>query len=374
MSFVNDLRVAFRSLTRTKGLAITVVLTLALGIGANAAIFTLVRGVLLKPLVNRDEDRLIYIRQSAPGLGGDDNATFSVPEIQDLRAERENPERVRRFLDRRVHHDRPGSASRSSGWRRQRQLLRRHGPSPCPRPSHRTSRRRPQRCRRRRSHVSFLGDHFQQRSFRHRQGRSPRQRDPRQSVCHRHRRPRTLRPVSAGHRNHRQRRHQPAPPLRDHGHRPCPSHDGALRPSRPRCHPGSGSRRLALRLRGHDQGTSRSLSAQCALPDRGEAVSRPDHLGRPDRVAGAARSVSAGLRHRVFQRRQPDPHANGSPRRRADDPCGARRRHGRATPHAAGREPSALQRRRCFSVSSARSRWWRSWPATPRAFRSARSI
>jgi predicted permease len=66
-------------------LAITVILTLALGIGANAAIFTLVRGVLLKPLVNRDEQRLIYIRQSAPGIG-DDNSTFSVPEIKDLRA------------------------------------------------------------------------------------------------------------------------------------------------------------------------------------------------------------------------------------------------------------------------------------------------
>src|SRR5712692_10566564 len=85
MPFFRDLRVAFYSLMRTKGLATTVILTLALGIGANAAIFTLVRGVLLKPLVNRDEDRLIYIRQSAPGIG-DDNSTFSVPEIQDLRA------------------------------------------------------------------------------------------------------------------------------------------------------------------------------------------------------------------------------------------------------------------------------------------------
>ena len=85
MPFVNDLKIAFRSLSRTKGLALTVVLTLALGIGANSAIFTLVRGVLLKPLVNRDEDRLIYIRQSAPGVG-DENAAFSVPEIQDLRA------------------------------------------------------------------------------------------------------------------------------------------------------------------------------------------------------------------------------------------------------------------------------------------------
>jgi len=85
MSFVRDLRVAAHSLIRTPGLAIAVVLTLSLGIGANAAIFTLVRGVLLKPLVNRNEDRLIYIRQSAPGIGNE-NATFSVPEIQDLRA------------------------------------------------------------------------------------------------------------------------------------------------------------------------------------------------------------------------------------------------------------------------------------------------
>src|SRR3954464_8720473 len=80
-----DLRIAVRSLMRAKGLSITVVLTLALGIGANAAIFTLVRGVLLKPLVNRGEDRLIYVRQSAPGIGNE-NSTFSVPEIQDLRS------------------------------------------------------------------------------------------------------------------------------------------------------------------------------------------------------------------------------------------------------------------------------------------------
>src|SRR6202049_1880073 len=83
--FLQDLTVSLSSLTRAKGLAITVVLTLALGIGANAAIFSLVRGVLLRPLVNRDEDRLIYIRQSAPGIGVE-NANFSVPEIQDLRA------------------------------------------------------------------------------------------------------------------------------------------------------------------------------------------------------------------------------------------------------------------------------------------------
>ncbi len=82
--FWRDVKYALRSLAGAKGLTITVVLTLALGIGANAAIFTLVRGVLLRPLVNRDENRLIYIRQSAQGMGTE-NAVFSVPEIQDLR-------------------------------------------------------------------------------------------------------------------------------------------------------------------------------------------------------------------------------------------------------------------------------------------------
>src|SRR5438874_3660907 len=84
MSFVRDLRFALHSLVHTPGLACAVILTLPLGIGANAAIFTLVRGILLRPLVNRDEARLIYIRQSAPGLN-QENAVFSVPEMEDLR-------------------------------------------------------------------------------------------------------------------------------------------------------------------------------------------------------------------------------------------------------------------------------------------------
>src|SRR6185295_12919611 len=84
-ALARDMRFAVRSLLRVKGMAATVVVTLALGIGANAAIFSVVRGVLLRPLVNRDEDRLIYIRQSAPGLNTT-NTTFSVPEIDDLRA------------------------------------------------------------------------------------------------------------------------------------------------------------------------------------------------------------------------------------------------------------------------------------------------
>jgi putative ABC transport system permease protein len=84
IQFAQDFKFALRSLSRAKGLSFTVIITLALGIGANAAIFSLVRGVLLRPLVNRDENRLIYIRQSAPGLD-QDNSSFSVPEIQDLK-------------------------------------------------------------------------------------------------------------------------------------------------------------------------------------------------------------------------------------------------------------------------------------------------
>ena len=84
-SVITDFRYALRSLAKVKGLAVTVILTLALGIGANAAIFSVVRGVLLRPLVNRDQDRLIYIRQSATGIGID-NVKFSVPELRDLQS------------------------------------------------------------------------------------------------------------------------------------------------------------------------------------------------------------------------------------------------------------------------------------------------
>jgi len=83
MSFLRDLKIALRSLAHAPALWITVALTLALGIGANAAIFSVVRAVLLRPLANQDEARLLYVRQSAPGIGVT-NDNFSVPEIQDL--------------------------------------------------------------------------------------------------------------------------------------------------------------------------------------------------------------------------------------------------------------------------------------------------
>jgi putative ABC transport system permease protein len=79
-----DFRYAVRSLSRAKGFALAVVVTLGLGIGANTAVFSVVRGVLLKPLPHRDGDRLMYLRQSTEGAGGE-NVLFSVPEIDDFR-------------------------------------------------------------------------------------------------------------------------------------------------------------------------------------------------------------------------------------------------------------------------------------------------
>jgi len=84
-ALARDVRFALRSLTRAKALTVTMVVTLALGIGANTAIFSVVRSVLLRPLVNRDADRLIYIRQTARGIGTE-NLTFSVPEINDFKS------------------------------------------------------------------------------------------------------------------------------------------------------------------------------------------------------------------------------------------------------------------------------------------------
>jgi len=68
--FLADLRVGVRILKRNPGVAVVSVLTLALGIGANTAIFSLLHAVLLRPLSYRNPGRLVWASQYAPRLDG----------------------------------------------------------------------------------------------------------------------------------------------------------------------------------------------------------------------------------------------------------------------------------------------------------------
>jgi predicted permease len=79
-----DMRYACRSLLKTPGFAAIAVLTLALGIGANIAIFTVVNAVLLRPLPFQHPEQLVRIFDDLNGVGAKD-VGISVPELEDLR-------------------------------------------------------------------------------------------------------------------------------------------------------------------------------------------------------------------------------------------------------------------------------------------------
>src|SRR5687767_11583120 len=87
-----DLLYAFRSLWKNPGYTLVTVLTLALGIGANAAIFSVINGVLLKPLSYPRPERLVFVTSQFPGLGFD-QFWVSAPEFLEFR------ERNRAFED-----------------------------------------------------------------------------------------------------------------------------------------------------------------------------------------------------------------------------------------------------------------------------------
>ena len=87
-NLLSDLRYAIRGLGRKPGFAAVGVLTLALGIGANSAMFSIVSGVLLQPLPYGEPDRLVFIWNQFPGAG-ENEMRVSAAELVDWREETE---------------------------------------------------------------------------------------------------------------------------------------------------------------------------------------------------------------------------------------------------------------------------------------------
>src|SRR5215469_4724242 len=83
-SILQDLRYGLRNLLRTRGLTAVAIITLALGIGANTAIFSVIDAVLLRPLPFHDSGQLVrlYETESAPG-----HFPFSGPDFVDWKAQ-----------------------------------------------------------------------------------------------------------------------------------------------------------------------------------------------------------------------------------------------------------------------------------------------
>ena len=341
MRFVADLKFAFRSFTRAKGLALTVIVTLALGIGANAAMFSVVRGVLLRPLVNRDEiaadlhppERTGHRCRECHVLGAGNHRSASTHEDRD---------RVWRLLDHRLHDGRSRRTSRRPRGSGRRLVLRRDGPAArcCGRLIDATD-DGPNA-----AGVAVLTHRFWTTRLQERSRLSSARRcglatrsativgvlEP--SVPYPTETEIIANVVTSPH-------HLSATMVTGRAHRMtelfgrlAPGADleaaraelravhGAIVKEHPEAYPSKADFRIDAKLL-RDQITSRARTV----------------------LLRAAGRVGADLRHRVLQRREPDPGPIGSSGRRAGHSRGARRRSGRAAPNAARGKPAALRHR-----------------------------
>jgi predicted permease len=95
---LNDIRLALRTLPRMPGFSLAFILTLGLGIGANTAIFSVINGVLLRPLPYPEADRIMHLRQPQVSAGVEDTS-FSFVEVADYRAQSKTIDQFIEFGD-----------------------------------------------------------------------------------------------------------------------------------------------------------------------------------------------------------------------------------------------------------------------------------
>jgi predicted permease len=95
---IHELRIAIRNLIRVPGFALAFVLTLGLGIGANTAIFSVINGVLLRPLPYPEADRIMHLRQPQVAAGVEDSS-FSFPEVAHYRSQSKTIDQFVEFGD-----------------------------------------------------------------------------------------------------------------------------------------------------------------------------------------------------------------------------------------------------------------------------------
>jgi predicted permease len=95
---INDIRLALRTLPRMPGFSLAFILTLGLGIGANTAIFSVINGVLLRPLPYPEADRIVHLRQAQLAAGVED-VGFSFVEVADYRAQAKTLDQIIEFGD-----------------------------------------------------------------------------------------------------------------------------------------------------------------------------------------------------------------------------------------------------------------------------------
>src|ERR1043166_6127393 len=108
---MNDLRYALRSLAKNPGFSAIAIVTLALGIGANTAIFSAVDAVLLKPLPYPNADRLVSLDTKVPGPGKDVyGSSMSYPDIQQLQTLNRDFAGVAAYRDARYNYSGPDQA------------------------------------------------------------------------------------------------------------------------------------------------------------------------------------------------------------------------------------------------------------------------